>query len=185
MSNAVFNSYGSAGLLASNRPPALAGVASCATGAGQWLSVTNSAADPDLPLQVLTFSLLNAPSGITVNADSGLISWRPSVAQAGTYNAMKVVVADNGWPVASATQTFSVTVNPVAQPVVAQPQFVSGKLYLGVTGEDGPDYAVLASTNLVDWSTVYTTNSPVLPFLWTDPDAPLYQSRFYRVLIGP
>ena len=185
MSNAVFNCYGSAGPLASNRPPVLATVPSRTVGAGQWLSVANSAADPDLPPQVLTFSLLAAPSGVSVNADSGLLTWRPSVAQANTVNALKVVATDNGWPSLSATQTFSVTVNRLARPSVAQPQFISGKLALGVSGDAGPDYSVLASSNLVNWATVFTTNSPAPPFLWADPNASLYRTRFYRVLIGP
>ena len=46
-------------------------------------------------------------------------------------------------------------------------------------------YVVLTSTNLVDWTLVQTTNSPVPPFLFVDPNSTNYLQRFYRVLLGP
>jgi hypothetical protein len=54
-----------------------------------------------------------------------------------------------------------------------------------VSGDFGPDYIVQASTNLTAWATIFTTNSPVLPFEWTDSVATNYPARFYRVLLGP
>jgi hypothetical protein len=107
------------------------------------------------------------------------------VAQAGSVYPVTVAVEDDGLPSLSATRTFSVAVNPVAQPVIVQPQFVNGHIRLSIAGDNGPDYSVQASTNLVHWATVFSTNSPALPFSWTDPDASLFGSRFYRVLIGP
>jgi hypothetical protein len=43
---------------------------------------------------------------------------------------------------------------------------------------------VLASTNLVNWIPILTTNPPALPFAWTDSAATNYPARFYRVTIG-
>ena len=37
-----------------------------------------------------------------------------------------------------------------------------------VGGQSGPDYAIETSTNLTQWSTVFTSNSPELPFILTD-----------------
>jgi len=62
---------------------------------------------------------------------------------------------------------------------------VGGQLHLTVTGELGPDYAVQASTNLIDWQTIFTTNSPPTPFDWTDPNAGAFPIRFYRIVLGP
>jgi hypothetical protein len=50
-----------------------------------------------------------------------------------------------------------------------------------INGRTGLNYAVLASTNLVDWQTVFSTNSPALPFQWIDPNTASYPRRFYRV----
>jgi hypothetical protein len=43
---------------------------------------------------------------------------------------------------------------------------------------------VQASTNLTQWSTVFLTNSPALPFAWTDTNSAA-PGRFYRVKLGP
>jgi len=34
-----------------------------------------------------------------------------------------------------------------------------------------PDDAVQASKNLLDWNTLFITNSPMMPFSWTDTNA--------------
>ena len=43
---------------------------------------------------------------------------------------------------------------------------------------------VETSTNLTQWSTVFVTNSPALPFVWTDTNSAVPQ-RFFRVKPGP
>jgi hypothetical protein len=80
------------------------------------LSVFASATDPDLPANILTFSLLSRPNGMTINPASGLISWTPTEAQGPSTNTITVVVTDNGSPPLSATNTFTVTVNEVNSP---------------------------------------------------------------------
>jgi len=45
----------------------------------------------------------------------------------------------------------------------------------------GPDYSIEASTNLVDWAAVFTTNAPAMPFRWSD-TAATSQIAFYRAL---
>ena len=44
---------------------------------------------------------------------------------------------------------------------------------------------MIASTNLSNWTTLLTTNSPPVPFNWTDTNAGSFLKRFYRVLLGP
>ena len=44
---------------------------------------------------------------------------------------------------------------------------------------------VQASTNLVYWTTVCTTNLSNTFSLWTDTDSPNYSRRFYRLSSGP
>jgi hypothetical protein len=50
----------------------------------------------------------------------------------------------------------------------------------------GPDYAVEVSPDLVNWSTLFITNSPPTgSFRWTDSNSAEWPARFYRVKAGP
>ena len=49
----------------------------------------------------------------------------------------------------------------------------------------GPDYSVEASTDLVTWTPLFTSNAPALPFLWSDTYTNAFSQRFYRVRLGP
>jgi hypothetical protein len=62
--------------------------------------------------------------------------------------------------------------------------FAGGQLAFSVSGQSGPVYAIEISTNLTQWSSVFTTNSPAMPFVWTD-TATNGPQRFYRVKPGP
>jgi hypothetical protein len=49
----------------------------------------------------------------------------------------------------------------------------------------GPDYGVLVSSNLINWS-ILVTNSPTTNyFQWTDTNAATLPARFYRIKVGP
>ncbi len=168
-----------------NTAPVLAAVSNCTIGAGQTLWLTNTATDADLPAQTLTFGLLQGPTGASINASSGVLSWRPAVAQADSTNLFRVQVADDGTPILSATQQFIVVVGPLAPSTAEQPAVTNGHFQLTITGDPGPDYSVQASSNLVDWSTLFTTSSPALPFSWADTNGVHAPRRFYRAEMGP
>ena len=105
-------------VLASNNPPVLAAIPDQTIAEGMTLTITNVAADPDSPPQVLTFSLSGgAATNASIDATSGVFTWTPTQGQIGS-NAFEVIVADNGLPSLSATQTFSVTVLPSNNPPV-------------------------------------------------------------------
>ncbi|HEY8561694.1 MAG TPA: Ig-like domain-containing protein [Pyrinomonadaceae bacterium] len=77
------------------------------------LTFTVGASDPDLPANALTYSLVNAPTGASIDASTGAFSWTPSEAQgAGTYN-VTFRVTDNGAPALSAEETVTITVREV------------------------------------------------------------------------
>ena len=65
-------------LLADN-PPVLTSSLSATTVPGKMWNFTATATDADLPGDALTFSLVNAPSGMTINATSGAITYTPQV----------------------------------------------------------------------------------------------------------
>jgi len=153
---------------------------------GVNLAVSFTATDSDTPAQTLTYALLSGPSGAAVDSGTGNFIWRPTVAQSNSVNNVSVVVTDNGTPNLSATNNFTITVNPLAAPVVTAPAVSSGQFSLTITGQTGPDYTVQVSTNLAEsnWATLLTTNSPAMPFTFTDTNGSL-PLQFYRILVGP
>jgi hypothetical protein len=105
-------------VLASNNPPVLAAIPDQTIAEGMTLTITNVAADPDSPPQVLTFSLSGgAATNASIDATNGVFTWAPTQAEIGT-NAFSVIVTDNGLPPLSATQSFVVTVLPSNNPPV-------------------------------------------------------------------
>src|SRR5213075_3248907 len=86
------------------------------------LVVTNTASDADLPANTLSFGLVSAPTGVLLDANTGVLSWTPTEAQGPSTNLIKVKVTDNGAPPLSATNSFTVVVNEVnSAPVLTVP----------------------------------------------------------------
>jgi len=162
----------------------LAAITNWTVNVGQTVASTASATDTDQPPQALTFALLAGPTNGTLNTNSGFFSFRPLVTQANSTNIFTLSVADNGTPSLSATQSFSVFVNPLSAPVLSNLSFADGQLSFQLNGQSGPDYAIETSTNLAQWSNVFITNSPGAPFNWTDSNF-ISPQRFYRVKLGP
>ena len=168
-----------------NQSPVLAAISNQIILAGTALVLTNTASDADIPPQTLTFSLLNAPTNAVVNATNGIFTWRPTIAQSPSTQTVAVVVTDSGVPPMSATQAFTVTVIQPVQPILKGPLVAIGQFGFWITGDAGPDYTILASTNMNSWNLLFTANSPVLPFFWADTNSFAFSRRFYRVLLGP
>jgi hypothetical protein len=167
-----------------NTSPILSPIASQTVNVGQTVAFTASAMDTDQPPQTLTFALLAGATNATLNTNGGTFSFRPLVTQANSTNYFKLKVTDNGSPSLSTTQSFTVTVNPMSSLSLASPTFSNGQLKLQINGQSGPDYAIETSTNLTQWSNLFITNSPALPFVWTDAVTNSSQ-RFYRIKLGP
>jgi hypothetical protein len=169
----------------SNTPPVLAAIGNQTVNVGQTVAFTASATDTDQPPQTLTFNLLTGSGNATLNSNNGAFSWRPQVTDANATNLFTLKVADNGSPSLSATQSFTVTVNPLTQPGLSSIGLSNGQIGFQVSGDIGPDYAVQASTNLTDWITLFITNSPAMPFVWTDTNSATLPAQFYRIKVGP
>jgi hypothetical protein len=167
-----------------NTLPTLVPIANQTVNVGQTVAFTASATDTDQPPQTLTFALLSGATNATLNTNSGAFSFRPLVTQANSTNSFTLKVSDNGTPPLSATQSFSVFVNPLALPGISNISVAGVQFSFSVSGQSGPDYAIETSTNLTQWSSVFITNSPALPFNWTDA-ATSSPVRFYRAKLGP
>ena len=106
--------------------------------AGQAYRYNVDAIDPDAG-DTLTFSLIIAPGGMTIDAASGLISWTPAEAQAGPQPVTLRVQDPGGL---FATQTFVVQVSANHAPVAADDTFdvrVNESLSVGTPGVLGND----------------------------------------------
>jgi glucuronoarabinoxylan endo-1,4-beta-xylanase len=168
-----------------NTPPSIGAVPNQTVNVGVTLLVTNTASDSDVSAQTLTFGPANTfPADATVNS-SGLFSWRPLVSQANTTNVIQIQVTDSGSPPLSATNSFTVVVNAVTNPIVNSVAISGGLVNLTVNGPQGPDYTLLTTTNLTTgWQPLFTTNSPTTPFILVDTNS-TDAARFYRLQIGP
>jgi len=85
------------------------------------LVVTNTAGDADLPANTLSFSLVSAPSGVSLDAVTGVLTWTPTEAQGPSENRITLKVTDNGSPPLSDTRSFTVSVREVNSPPVLAP----------------------------------------------------------------
>ena len=173
-------------LFPANTPPTLVPVADAAIVAGQTLRLTNSASDPDVPAQRLTWSLATDGSGASINTTNGLLVWRPAISQSPSTNLFSVTVTDDGVPAMSATEQFSVAVLRPAMPQFSSPKFADGQFQSLIRGSAGPDYLVYASTNISGgWKLLLMTNPVTMPFLFVDSINTEFQQRYYRLQLGP
>ena len=168
-----------------NHAPSLSPVSVAPLDAGQTITITNHASDPDSPPQTLSFALLTAPAGATLNTNTGVFTWRAPAALANTTNPVALTVTDNGYPPLSATQSFSLVVNPLTPPTLRAPAFSNGLPTLKTLGPIGPDYLLQRSSNLTTWSTIFTTTPLISPFILTDTNTPLLPAAFYRIRLSP
>jgi hypothetical protein len=92
-----------------NRPPLLSTISDQAATRNKLLTFTALAEDPDAPPQSLTFSLVDAPTGASIDATSGVFTWTPTGTQLGTFT-FTLRAFDSGSPSLSAVQTIRVIV---------------------------------------------------------------------------
>ena len=168
-----------------NLPPVVSPVQNRTVHQGTTVSFNFSASDPDIPANILTFSLNNAPTGASVNASTGLFTWTTPANQATTTNTISAIVTDNGMPPLRGTNAFTIVVVP--PPLIESWAFISNGFVIAWSSIPQTSYRVLYKTNLDDalWidlsgdvqATGYTaskTNSPLIDAL-----------RFYRVRVLP
>jgi hypothetical protein len=184
--NRVFGSDEVASLM--NHTPGLTPIFDTSILAGRTLLITNTATDADLPAQSLAFGIQDAPAGVAINSNTGVLMWRPAMSESGATHSITVRVSDNGAPTMSATQRFAVAVERPEKPVISMLAFNESGFSLNITGDSGPDYIVESSTNLgnaADWIPLTTNYSAAPPFLWKDIQSASLSRRFYRVRLGP
>jgi len=156
------------------------------------LLVTNSANDPDIPVNILTYKLINAPAGATIDSN-GIITWTPLRGQVPSANVITTVVTDyNPWAVnlqsLSATNSFTVIVlGTNGAPAFRSITRTGATLLLTWSTTIGESYQVQYQTAITqtNWnnlgSAFNATNTSATVSDIIAPD----QQRFYRVVLLP
>jgi len=156
--------------------PVLTPIGNKTVTAGDLLTFTATATDPDVG-QTLTFSLdAGAPSGAAINSSTGVFTWTPTAGQAPGVYTITVRVADNGTPIpCSVTQTFTVTVNegtttnqcPVLAPIGSKTVTEGSPLNFTATATDADVGQILTFSLGAGAPAGATINSSTGAFTWT------------------
>jgi hypothetical protein len=152
-----------------NTPPSLKLPTNSIVRIGQAFAAVAIGSDSDWPTNNLTYSVVNAPAGLTMGS-KGNIQWSPGSASASTTNVIRIRVTDNGRPSLSVTNSFTLTVLATNQPLlvsVVPDQTIDELSLLTVTnlvinfGSDSdnigyrilqaPDGASVTSDGVVSW----------------------------------
>jgi hypothetical protein len=135
----------------------------------------------------LTFSLDEAPPGMTIDSDNGLISWNPAANQIGTYT-VTVRVTDHS-PFAvneqelSDTTTFQLSIGGEGSSL-AVTRLTGNLIQLTITGDLGL-YELFRSSNLIDWELLDEIRVTASPRHYIDPDPAAEPARFYILRFIP
>jgi hypothetical protein len=169
-----------------NSPPVLWPISDQIALAGTRLTVTNSATDPDVPANILTFSLApGAPAGATIDPATGVFTWTPPTNQPPSTNGVSVLVADNGDPSQSDTWSFNITV-PSA-PVILSVAVSGGNVTINWSAVAGGNYQVQFKPDLneTNWNNVSGVVPATGPTATKTDTSAAGTQRFYRVALLP
>lgn len=174
----------------SNQPPVLASIANRTIHAGMALAITNSATDPDLPANGLSFSLNAAPAGASINSTNGVFLWTPDSAFMNTTSTVTVLVTDNNpWAVNAQhlTDSKSFTVAVMPAPTFTAGAATNGSVTVTWSSIPGQKYRVQYSTNLTggNWIDLAPDITATGSTASQTDSAVSGDQRFYRVLVLP
>jgi hypothetical protein len=157
------------------------------------------ATDPNSE-DTLTYSLTTSPAGMTIDSVTGLISWTPP--STGDY-AVTVEVADNGSPVKSTTQSFTIHVDieSVNQPpsIISTPitTATEGIPYTYNVDATDPDVEDILTYSLTTSPAGMTIDSVTGLISWTPPstgdyavtvevsDGELFDTQSFEITVNP
>jgi len=176
--NDGYNNANSNVVVTVNTPPALAAIGNKSVNEQVALTFTATATDPEVPPQVLTYSLDGAAIalGMSINAATGAFSWTPAESQGGASYPVTITVADNGPCICTDFETISITVNetnvaPVLAPIGSKTVNELALLTFTATATDGDLPANTLTFSLVGAPTGAAINPSTGVFTWTPTEA--------------
>jgi hypothetical protein len=159
-----------------NTAPILGVIGNRSMEEGSSLTFTATATDGQVPPQSLTFSLdAGAPAGAGITPD-GDFTWTPSEAQGPGVYPITVRVSDNGSPVLSDSETFTVTVSevntaPVLNPIGNKVETEGALLTFTATASDIDEPAQLLTYSLDAGAPAGASLTAAGVFTWTPGEA--------------
>jgi hypothetical protein len=167
-----------------NTAPVLLPVANQTVYVGERLTVQLVASDSDVPVQKLTYSVVSAPSGVSVDANSGLLSWTPGASAIGT-NTITVKVSDDGEPSLSSERTFSVVVVSLPKLEISRVGESGNQLRISFDTLSGKQYILQTTTNLgIYWDDFTNSLNGTGSKLSITNSTSDSQRKFYRLKIS-
>jgi hypothetical protein len=126
--------------------------------------------DVDCPRNPLAYTPLGSmPTGMTLDANTGVVRWAPTLAQVGTYT-NRVRLCDGGSPNYCVTNSFIITVTTNTPPCALHIQQVGGDTYefIILEGSAEADYLLQGATVLdpspCHWQPVLRISPDTMPF---------------------
>jgi len=115
---------------------------------GQTNLITLCSGDPDCPRNPLSYSLLApVPAGLTIDANTGLVRWAPTLAQLGAYN-LRVRLCDGGSPNYCVTNSLTIGVTTNAYALEIQHASADDVRFTLHGGSIAVDYILQQATEL-------------------------------------
>jgi large repetitive protein len=156
------------------------------------LTVTNTATDPDLPTNSLTYNLTPALANAVIDTN-GVITLLPEATQVPSTNVVTTVVTDlNPWAVnaqhLSATNSFTVFVQPLPlAPVIESMILSNGVGTLRWSAETGQNYRLQCRDDLraTNWNDLLPDVRATGPDATAEVSITVSTQRFYRVFVVP
>ncbi len=169
-----------------NKAPTISAASNAVIDVGKPFFMTNSAMDPDVPSNVVTYSLVTSPEGASITGQGGF-SWTPIANQAATTNLVRVRVSDNGSPSLSSTNSFFIVVNPlgVEKIQLQKPSYVSGYTKLYFNAQAGQPYRIdYAPLTNAPWSELKSVAAPLVTTNVVVNDLVYDTNRIYRLVLA-
>ena len=151
-----------------NSPPVLNTISNQTMQELSKLALNITATDADIPTDTLSYSATNLPTGASINASTGILTWTPTESQDGRYT-IQVTVSDG---TSTDSQSFTITVQEVNSPPILttisnQTIQELSKLILNITATDADvptDTLSYSATNLPTGASI---NASTGTLTWT------------------
>ncbi|MGB7861273.1 MAG: Ig-like domain-containing protein, partial [Acidimicrobiia bacterium] len=171
-----------------NTAPVLAPIPSQTVDEETLLNFTANAPDSDLPANSISYSLVGAPVGASIDPTSGLFSWTPGESQGPGIYMVDVVATDDGSPTMSDTQTVTITVfevnrAPVVLPIGSKTVPEQTTLSFTVAATDPDDPANNLAFSLLGAPSGASINSATGQFTWTPTETQGPGTYVFSVLV--
>jgi hypothetical protein len=170
-----------------NSRPVLAPIPVQTNFAGVTLVLTNSATDPDIPANHLTYSLgTNAPAGASLDPSTGVFKWTLPGPN-GSFNQITINVTDDGSPPLSDSQILTVVIEPASAPQITSIQVLTNHTLLTIKGTPSQLFWIQQTPTLnipSSWTSIGTNTmgfNSLSQFEDTQPAN--LKTRFYRLAV--